>query len=319
MEQLRERKHRERHRLPVPVATTDRERLRRQRQRGHEQPDPQRVLPQAAGEQTFLRRARRALHAVRLGGLGGERDTGQAVGDEIHPENVNRQQWERQSQKRREKQRPDLARVRAEHEAHEAANIVVNATSFVYRLHDRREVVVEQHHVRGFARHVGAAASHRNADVGALERRCVVHAVAGHRDKFATRLQRFHDPQFVFGRDTGEHAYVGHSLLEIGVGKCGNVAAGECDVVRTGNSETYRNGERGGRMVAGNHHHVNAGRLARFDGILRLGARRIDQPDQREQRQFAFCVGHGLRRCRECARGKGQHAHAIGCHGFGLL
>ena len=58
---------------------------------------------------------------------------------------------------------------------------------------DRREVVVEQHHVRRLARHVGAALAHRDADVRALERRRVVDAVAGHRDELARVLQRLDD------------------------------------------------------------------------------------------------------------------------------
>ena len=55
------------------------------------------------------------------------------------------------------------------------------------RADDRREVVVEQHERGGLARHVGAALAHGDADVGGLERRRVVHAVAGHRHDLAAR------------------------------------------------------------------------------------------------------------------------------------
>jgi hypothetical protein len=57
-------------------------------------------------------------------------------------------------------------------------------------MHDGGEVVVEQHHVRRLARDVGAALAHRHADVGRLQRRRVVHAVAGHGGELAGRLQR---------------------------------------------------------------------------------------------------------------------------------
>src|SRR3712207_6845957 len=46
--------------------------------------------------------------------------------------------------------------------------------------HDGREVVVPQHHGCGFLGDVGAGDAHRDADVGATERRSVVDAVTGH-------------------------------------------------------------------------------------------------------------------------------------------
>ena len=53
--------------------------------------------------------------------------------------------------------------------------------------------------VGGFARDVGADPAHRDADVGALQRRRVVDAVAGHRDEFAARLQRLDDADLLLG------------------------------------------------------------------------------------------------------------------------
>ena len=56
---------------------------------------------------------------------------------------------------------------------------------FLDRGDDGREVVVGQDHVGGILRHVGAGDAHRHADVGRLQRRGVVHAVAGHRHDLA--------------------------------------------------------------------------------------------------------------------------------------
>ena len=61
--------------------------------------------------------------------------------------------------------------------------------------------------------HVGAGDAHRDADVGLLERGRVVHAVAGHGDDVAARLQRLDQPQFLLGRDAGEH---GGALGDVG-------------------------------------------------------------------------------------------------------
>ena len=55
---------------------------------------------------------------------------------------------------------------------------------------DRDEVVVEQHEIRRLPRDIRAALPHGDADVGGLERRRVVDAVAGHGDDLAVGLQR---------------------------------------------------------------------------------------------------------------------------------
>ena len=61
-----------------------------------------------------------------------------------------------------------------------------------------------QHQVGDFARDVAAALAHGDADVGALERRGVVHAVAGHGDDLASVFQRLDQPQLVLRRHAGE-------------------------------------------------------------------------------------------------------------------
>ena len=63
--------------------------------------------------------------------------------------------------------------------------------------HDRREVVVEQHEVGGLARDVGAGAAHGDADVGFVQRRAVVDAVARHRHHMTAPTQRSGDAQLV--------------------------------------------------------------------------------------------------------------------------
>ena len=77
---------------------------------------------------------------------------------------------------------------------------------------DRGEVVVGEHERRGLARDVGAALAHRDADVGGLERRRVVDAVAGHRDDLAARLERLHDAQLLLGHDAREDVDVADAL-----------------------------------------------------------------------------------------------------------
>ena len=131
-------------------------------------------------EQVFVRRSRRPAHNPALGRLGAERERRQPVRHKVDPEYVDGQQRDRQSEEGREKQGPNLARVRTHHVLDEFTDVVEDTTALVHRGHDRRETVVQQHHVRGFARDVSALLAHRNADVRPFQRRRVVDAVAGH-------------------------------------------------------------------------------------------------------------------------------------------
>ena len=73
--------------------------------------------------------------------------------------------------------RPDLSYVGRDEVADELFHVVVDGASFLDGGDDRREVVVGEHHLRGG---LGdrRARTHRNADLGLLQRRRVVDAVA---------------------------------------------------------------------------------------------------------------------------------------------
>ena len=77
---------------------------------------------------------------------------------------------------------------------------------------DGGEVVVGEDHVAGFLGHLGAGDAHRDADVGALQRRSVVDPVAGHRDDVALALQHVDEAHLVLGRDAGDDADAVHLL-----------------------------------------------------------------------------------------------------------
>ena len=94
----------------------------------------------------------------------------------------------RQAEQQRQQRQAGDRHVHGEDEAHCLAQVVVDAAAEPDRLDDRAEIVVEQHDGGRFARHVGAAPAHRDADMGRLQRRRIVDAVAGHRDDLAIRL-----------------------------------------------------------------------------------------------------------------------------------
>ena len=63
--------------------------------------------------------------------------------------------------------------------------VVVEAAAALDRGHDRGEVVVGEDHLGRVLGDLGAGDPHGHADVGAGQRRRVVHAVAGHGDDVA--------------------------------------------------------------------------------------------------------------------------------------
>ena len=91
-----------------------------------------------------------------------------------------------------------------EDEGHGLADIVVDPPPKPNRLHDRPEIVLEQDHGGGLARHISAALTHGHADMGGLERRRVVDTVASHGDDFAIGFERLDDAELLLGHDTGE-------------------------------------------------------------------------------------------------------------------
>ena len=111
-----------------------------------------------------------------------------------------------------------LAHVAREQEEDELAQVVEDDAALVHRLDDRGEVVVGEHHVGGLAAHVGADLAHRDADVGLLERRRVVDAVAGHGDDLAAALERVDDAQLVLGIHARVDADVLDDVVELVVG-----------------------------------------------------------------------------------------------------
>ena len=79
--------------------------------------------------------------------------------------------------------------VRGQDIGKELTDIVEHRAAFLDGGDDAREVVIGQDHVGGLASHVGAGHAHGDADIGPLQRRHVVDAVAGHRHDLPLPLQ----------------------------------------------------------------------------------------------------------------------------------
>ena len=181
----------------------------------------------------------------------------------------------------------------------EAADVGERRAALLDGGDDGGEVVVEQHEVGGLAGDVGAGAAHRDADVGRVQGRAVVDAVAGHGDDVAPGLQRVGDAQLVLGLDPGDDDAV---AVEQGTEQL--LVAG-----RSLPSSTIRSGPSSptsaaiaravAGMVAGDHGDPDAGPAARGDGVRRAGTGRVLEPEQAEQLEFVLgVVGCGVGRDR---------------------
>ncbi len=179
-------------------------------------------------------------------------------------------------------------------------------------MHDGGEVVVGEHHGRGFLGDLGAGEAHRHPNVRLLQRRRVVDAVAGHGDHVALVLERAHDPDLMFRRDAGEDGDALDAFVEFRVRQRVDLGAAQ-DLARQ--PQLARDGGGGEHVVAGDHLHLDAGPAAEFDGVLGLRPRRIDDPhkgDEREVRHMRRHVAGGIEAGRRNLRFRQrQHAHGL--------
>ena len=130
------------------------------------------------------RRPRRPVHQSRLGRLAAQRERGQRLRAQVDREDLQHRQRQRDraAGEREDEERHDFGRRVGEDVEDELADVVVDLRPASTAATMRREVVVREHHGRRLAGHFRADQAHRDADVGAPQRRGVVDAVAGHRD-----------------------------------------------------------------------------------------------------------------------------------------
>ena len=119
--------------------------------------------------------------------------------------------------------------------------------------------------------------AHGDADIGGLDRRRVVHAVAGHRDDLALLLQRLHEQHLVLGRDPADHPDVVDAGQPLFLAECGEFGA---EHGGSGDAELPGDRRPGGDVVAGDHPHPDVRVLRVQDGRLGLVAGRVDHGDQ---------------------------------------
>ena len=278
------------------------------------------VKAQSAGENAVGRGARRALHDIRLRALKPEGKRREAVGNQVDKQQMDGVE-EREAEERRRKDAEHLAHVRAEQELDGLAYVVVDAAALTYGGDDRREVVVGEHHVRDVFRHVRAGDAHADADVGGLDGRRVVHAVARHGRDGAAAAPRVHNAHLVLRLDAGIDAVLPDGLRQLLVAHAVERAAGRGLRGAVDNPQLASDGDGGVLMVAGDHHGADARAAALADGVLHLGADGVDHPGKADEAELLLET-FGLHILRQAAGPetlrRREHAQRLIRHGVVL-
>jgi len=139
-----------------------------------------------------------AAHDAWLSGFARQRQGWKDIGNQVEPQNLQGQERQGPAHHDRHKHGEDLAQVAREKVMDELFHVGEDGSSFFHSRDDGGKVVIGQHHVGGFTRHVCAHLPHRHTDVGRLQSRGIVHAVARHRDNLTISLQSIHNPKFMF-------------------------------------------------------------------------------------------------------------------------
>ena len=197
-------------------------------------------------------------------------------------------------------------------EADVLRQVVVEAAAELDRLDDRREVVVGEDHRRGLLRDLRAGDAHRDADVGALQRRRVVHAVAGHRDDVALAPQRVDEPHLVLRRDPGDDADVVDLRDQLVVAHRAELGARDR---AARDAELPRDRCGGDGVVARDHPHLDAGLVRLAIASFAVGRGGSTMPTSASTRQpveQGQQVGVRVERRRvEVLARRRQHAQAL--------
>eukprot|EP00955_Chlamydomonas_euryale_P106395 365702-Chlamydomonas_euryale.AAC.25 len=157
-----------------------------------------------------------------------------------------------------------------------------------HTLHNRRQAGLGQHNVCGRARRVGCAL-HRHADVGALERGRVVHAVTRHTHGEAALPQRLHNQVLVLRVDLCKAISLHHHravrfvkvLGHLAVFAHGRQALGVLDVEPEPEHARRLLGNQ--HVVARNHLHVHTKFHGAAHRFLRVGARWVEEREHANQ------------------------------------
>jgi len=230
--------------------------------------------------------ARRAVHNSRLLGLQRQCHTQYPGSHHVDPQNLNWQNGENCACNNGCQQYKPLPQVGWQRPGDELDKVIIHTPPFLHCRLNGGKIIVCQDHVRCFLGHVCSSDAHGNPDIGLLECGGIVHTITGHCHHLPARLQRFHQAEFLLGRNAGKHVHRLRLLHQFGIGKLQELGAGQDFVAFScAQADLLSNGSSGQRVISCNHLHSDSGSLGGADCCNCLRARRIDHPLQTKQGQ----------------------------------
>ena len=237
----------------------------------------------------------RVLHDVRLRRLHAEGECRQPIGHQVYPQDLHRDERQREPGYHGDEHRQDLADIAGEEEVDGLLQVAEDYPPLAHRGNDGGEVVIRQHHVACFLGDISPGDAHGNTDIGGLERRGIVHPVTGHGDYVIFRLQGLHDLDLVMGGNARVHSDASDFFGQLVRGQPVEITT--LDELHTGGEHSqfaaYRLG--GGEVISGHHRNPDVRISAGFQRLERLRPRRVHHGEGPHEREARL---HRLRRYR---------------------
>ena len=211
-----------------------------------------------------------------------EADRLEDVDGEVDPERLEGQERDATEdvEDARAQERPDEPEQARHLEADVAQEVVVEGTAQLDGLDDRREVVVGQDHHGGLLGDLRAGDAHRHPDVRHLERRRIVHAVAGHGHDVALAAEDLDEADLVLRGDPRDDTDIVDPAIGLVIGHGREFGAGDgfAHDAKLARDRLGRDG-----VVTRDHPDLDARRVRLLDGFTGFGTRRVDDPDERHE------------------------------------
>lgn len=160
--------------------------------------------------------------------------------------------------------REDLTHVGTQQVAQKLAEVVEDGLSYAHHVDNVGEIVIGQNHLGRVLDHLGSRDAHGRADVCGLDRRGVVHPVAGHSHDVLLPSETIDDFELVLRNHSGVDGHLGGGPVQL-------------LLVRLVQVITHAGRFAGPDDVqVGDHDRVNASLMNLIHSVPEPGARRVD-------------------------------------------
>mmetsp|Transcript_18189 Transcript_18189/g.63927 ORF Transcript_18189/g.63927 Transcript_18189/m.63927 type:complete len:865 (-) Transcript_18189:138-2732(-) len=171
--------------------------------------------PHPAKHNRLRARPRALFQNGRLPRLHAECNGGRQVGDQNEKEDLKRRSHDGDARHDAKEDLQDLGDVHRHDEGHKFLNARVDGATLLHGCNDGAEVVVREDHVGSPLGHLSTLDAHGYSDVGLVQCRRIVHAVASHGRDLTLALQRLHDLKLVFRPRSSEDPHCGCQTVHL--------------------------------------------------------------------------------------------------------